>query len=33
MPVINYEGPNATKSQKQELVKALTEADVKATGL
>lgn len=33
MPVINYEGPNATKSQKQELVKALIETSVKVTGL
>lgn len=33
MPVINYEGPKAAKSQKQQLVKALAEAAVKATGL
>ena len=33
MPVINYECVNLTKSQKQELVKALTEVAVKATGI
>ena len=33
MPVIHYEGANLTKSQKQKLVKALTEAAVEATDI
>lgn len=33
MPVISYDGATLTKEQKQKLVKELTEAAVKVTGI